>query len=84
MKSNCSCVKVICELTLGYICDRDVGFLPSDRIFVVPEDHQCPSFEGWPLSCDFLAASNEIVEGAEPESESATVMLCYFDTLIYL
>jgi len=68
-----------CRLKYGYICDKDVGFLASERVFVVPEDHACPSFEGWPMSCDFLANSNEI---AEPESESATTALTITLTVI--
>jgi len=70
-----------CRLTHGYMCDQQVGFLASNRVFVVPEHEPCPSTRDWQLSCDFMSSANNVIS---EETGAATPLTIYIVVLIVI
>jgi len=68
-----------CHLTFGYMCDTKVGFLATDRIYIVPKDDPCPSFQDWELSCYLL--NNQVESSAGP---ALTVSIVAFAAIMHI
>jgi len=50
-----------CHLILGVMCDEESGLQSLDRVVLVPADQPCPTIQNWPVSCNLLAESNEVI-----------------------
>jgi len=57
-----------CHLILGVMCDADSGLQSLERVVLVPADQPCPTIQNWPVSCDLLSESNEVIPAPVKET----------------